>query len=213
MASAITVAVITFLLPIFKNLPLLFMNSGMRSYIPISSPWAYYKDLNGIIWLAFVIAFVVLCIRRREEQKREPSVFDFKKYSLYSGDLNPFFSTAFGKSWNVRKIETLLEPGLFFCAGLILSFLGFGLGILLIVSSIFYSLGYVASYYEGDNWVMDKIDKIILSEDMHDVFVKGRQKSDRGVRFDWLKPNSEGNREALFNSVTGAEDEPQADVV
>jgi hypothetical protein len=76
------------------------------------------------------------------------------------------------------------------------------------VSSIFYSIGYLAAYKNGDNFVMDKIDEMILNEELEDAFVNDKDASEtRGVRFYARKPNGEDLRRRVADAFM-EEEEP-----
>lgn len=133
-----------------------------------------------MLWYVFLAAFVLVSIKRYIEVLNGPSVYNFDKYSLYSGDTLPFFYNLNigGKSGNSRLIETLLEPAPFFIAGLLLNAIGQKLGGLLMVSSVIYSLGYMGAYASGDNFIMDKIDEIICNEELGNTMVEGMAAKD-----------------------------------
>lgn len=156
--------------------------------------------LNYITWYLFLWGFLYMCLKRDEEIKRLPSVFDFARFSLSTGEINPQI-LAFkwrGKSVDIRTIETLVEPALFFFIGLFLSVWGQRLGALLIVCSISYSLSYMAAYMLGDHFIMDKIDEMICSEEMVASFVEGRNPSEtRGVPFYGRRPTDPETRRKL----------------
>lgn len=90
--------------------------------------------LNWTTWYLFIAAFIYVCVLRRREIKRNPSVFDFKRFSLYSGNINDWFLTNsfFGKP-DVRRIETLTEPSVCALAGVVLMILGQPVGMLIII--------------------------------------------------------------------------------
>lgn len=156
--------------------------------------------LKYTTWYAFVFAFLYYSNIRRIEIKRDPSVFDFGKFSLSSGRIHPFFFKLKigGRSFTIREIETLVEPGLFFIGGLLLYLFGQNVGLLFIISSIVYSLSYFGAYYKGDNFVMDLIDDGIVSEEHYRGLVLDEPvDKTRGVRFYTHKPTSREDREKL----------------
>lgn len=162
-------------------------------------------------WFVFVALFLGASVMRWLEQRRNPSVFDFARYSLSRGQINPVFSKMkiSGKRVNLRLIETVFEPLFFLLIGVILYFLlGQKVGLLLAVCSIFYSLGYVAAYAIGDNFIMDKIDEIIVNQELKKSFVDGLDESQtRGFRFMGTMPdNIETRRQIFSNMVTGTEE-------
>lgn len=156
-------------------------------------------------WYLFLLAFMYKSMERNEEIKRLPSVFDFARFSLYTGERHPRI-LAFkwkGKSLDVRQVETLVEPGLFFFIGLFLMLIGQSVGTLLVLSSIFYSLSYMTAYMIGDHFVMDKIDEMICNEEMVGSFVEDREPSEtRGFSFYGRKPTDPETRRKLADAFT-----------
>jgi len=186
--------------------------------IPLGSSWAeiaYTRNFPlGILWgkftlwYAFAGAFLYFSILRNREIAKNPSVYDFKKFSLYQGDINPVFvkfrKTEGEPDW--RKIETMYEPAPFLAAGIILWLIGQPLGILLFVCGIMYSGGYSLAYLQGDHFIMDKIDEILMNEELEEVFVDGKDPKDaRGVRFQGKKPIGEDMRRKVAEMFTEEE--------
>lgn len=160
------------------------------------------SSMTGYVaWFIFLAIFLAFSIKRHIEKRRNPSVFDFAKFSLYSGDINPaFFKVQIaGKKPHIRLVETLLEPAPFFIAGLVLWLLNQNLGILLVVCSIFYALGYVAAYRIGDDFVMDKIDEMICNQELKKAFVDGLDENKtRGFRFVGHRPEDIETRRQIL---------------
>lgn len=157
----------------------------------------------------YLIGFVYMSIKRRNEIKRLPSVFDFARFSLSAGEIHPYFLNFHwkGKKVSMRTIETKIEPGVFFLAGLGLYILGQTLGGILMYSAIFYSLSYKGAYRQGDHFIMDKIDEMICNEEMVKAFVEGRDANEtRGVNFYGRKPADPETRRKLIDTFIG--DEP-----
>ena len=189
LASAITVAVIVGAIPILVN------SVGRYSRFD-------FGDLitDHFTWYIFLAAFLVMAFKRQREVDREPSVFDFARFSLSTGQVHPKFYELkiFNKKEGSkvtkigpddRQISILLEPLLFFGIGLLLALMHQLIGVLIIVASICYSLSYVAAYRIGDNFVMDKIDELICSEELTSSFVEGRDPSQtRGFNAYGRKP-------------------------
>lgn len=160
--------------------------------------WGHYAT-----WYLFLFAFIYFAWLRWREVKINSSIFDFSRFSLYSGNIHPFFRNLkiAGKTQSIRSIETLLEPTLFFLAGVALLIIGQKLGILLMISSIIYSISYSAAYKNGDNFVMDKIDEIIMNEELTNAFVDDMgAENTRGVRFHMRKPKAKAMRKKLAES-------------
>lgn len=187
LSSAITVFVIVASLPLLS-----------RFFTEDYSEEGETSFLTGSLTLyIYLCAFMFFSIKRHMETRRNPSVFDLEKYSLYNGTIHPFFNDLkiANKSVPTRLIETVLEPAPFFIAGVILSLLHQQLGGLLIFCSVFYSLSQVAQYERGDNYVMDMLDQMILNKGLEDAFVNdvspeenmcirplGRKPADREMR-------------------------------
>lgn len=160
-------------------------------------------------WFAFTALFLIASIYRKIEIKRNPSVYNFAKFSLYSGKINPiFFSVPVGgKKPDIRLVETVIEPLPYFILGVVLFLLHQPLGSLLILTSFFYGMGYVAAYHRGDDFVMDKIDEIISNEELKKSFVDGLDDSQtRGFRFLGHKPDDVEVRRQILPLMTEKED-------
>ena len=146
--------------------------------IPQSTPLMLDENLmpHYFGWYVFLALFLVFSIIRRAEIRRSPSAYDFNKYSLSNGRIYPLFFKL-RLPWrkaDTRLIETFFEPAFFFIVGLILwKSLNQSIGLVVVISSIFYSLGYIADYNTGDNFVMDKIDEMVGNEDLKKSFVDG----------------------------------------
>lgn len=169
---AIFVAVFLFFIPLGSPgfAQLLYRNPYYQSEFS----WLTFFGKN-LTWYAYLAVFIYTCLKRRDEIRRLPSVFDFQKFSLSTGQIDPRITslTFRGQKLDIRKIETLVEPGLFFTVGFVLWLLGQNVGVLIMVCSIFYSLSYVAAYHQGDNMIMDKIDEMIFNDVFADVMIKG----------------------------------------
>lgn len=205
-ASTMTVGVLLALLPI--GLRLLPTPAHYDSYQDMAADQGWHFWWHYATWYLFLVAFGYFSWVRSKEIRRNPSVFDFGKLSLYSGDIDPrFFSIQpFGKRPTIRQVETLIEPALFCAAGCAFWAIGQRLGPLLIISSIFYSLSYAGAYKKGDNFVMDKIDEMILNEDLEETFIDGLVNPVRGVRFYGERPNDKRLRRKLADAMIEGED-------
>lgn len=191
MSTAVTIFGILVLIPLAADWQEVFV----YRHFPIGILWGKFT-----LWYAFAGAFLYFSILRNREIAVNPSVYDFAKFSLYEGDVNPIFSD-FGKKdgkvdW--RKVEILYEPAPFLAAGILLWLIGQPLGILLTISAIMYMGGYNLAYMEGDHFIMDKIDEIIMNEELEKVFVNDTDAKDaRGVRFQGRKPVGSEMREKV----------------
>lgn len=154
-------------------------------------------------WYVFLAGFLYMCYLRQQEIYRLPSVFDFGRFSLSGGEIHPKFREfeIGGKKPDVRQIETLMEPGLCAFIGFGLSIIGQPIGLVIFISSIFYSLSYMESYRKGDHFIMDKIDEMICNEEMVSSFVEERDSSQtRGVSFPGRRPTDPETRRKLIDS-------------
>jgi hypothetical protein len=197
--SAITV---TILLSIFP-----FVSAGISQMLSFGG-YGRSFDLGDVFqhyftWYLFLIAFMYKCMERNDEVKRLPSVFDFARFSLSTGERHPRILDFKwkGKRLDIREIETLVEPGLFFFIGLFLMLIGQSVGTLLLISSIFYSLSYVAAYMIGDNFIMDRIDEMICNEELVNSFVEDKDSSEtRGFSTYGRKPADPETRRRLADA-------------
>lgn len=154
-----------------------------------------------LTWYAYLTGFFYMSLRHQQDLKRNPSVFDFKKYSLYTGKVNPvFFKVKIrGQKPDIRQVECLIEPAPFLIAGLVLLLIGQYLGLLLIVCSLLYGSSYSAAYAIGDHYVMDIIDGMIINEEMEKSFVDDADEDDtRSYRFRGQKPKDHDSRKKLL---------------
>jgi hypothetical protein len=152
-------------------------------------------------WYIFIALFLAVSLRHKRDMARNPSVFDFAKFSLASGTIHPlFFKIKLpGIETNYRSIECLLEPLPFFIAGVLLALIGQALGWLLIVVSIYYGMGYVAAYHIGDNFVMDKIDEMIVNQKLERAFVDEASEDETlGFRFRGKRPDDREMRKKIM---------------
>lgn len=211
LATGITIgAILAFIPVVFQKTRFFFTKRSFgNTYGGESSFWADYAT-----WYIFIAAFAYCVYLRWKEIKRTPSVFNLGRFSVSMGDINHhFFQIALlGKKATYRQIEIYYEPGLFFLAGCFLKLLDQPLGLLLIISSVFYSISYAAAYKNGDDFVLDKIDEMILNENLHDAFVgEGSTSNTRGFRWYGDRPNSKEEREKVYEAIF--HDEENATVI
>lgn len=188
LSSAITIAVLLGLYPLIKTVGF----SLFRRYGYYDHGFSFGSFLlHYATWYGFLAGFLLMAVRRNDEIKRLPSVYDFARFSLSAGQLHPRFLTfkIGDRPLALRTIETLIEPAFFFFIGLGLWLFGQGIGVVLVLCSIIYSFSYQAAYYQGDNFVMDKIDEMICNEELVKSFVEGRDPSEtRGFNFQGRRP-------------------------
>ncbi|GAB4002090.1 hypothetical protein GCM10028807_59940 [Spirosoma daeguense] len=165
-------------------------------------------------WYLYLAVFVYMAIQRRDEIKRLPGIFNFARFTLSTGIIHQWFWDVEwnGKRLDRRTIETLLEPGVFFCSGMILWFSGQPIGFVLVISSIFYSFSYRAAYHEGDNYIMDKIDERICNEELVNTFMdKNDNATARGFHFYGRRPADPEDRRRVAEMFM--EDEETVEVM
>jgi hypothetical protein len=193
LSSVLTVAALLFLYPIVSDkLPPLF--SGGYGYGHHGSFFSRYAS-----WYLFLIAFLAVSAVRLWEIKSNPSVYDLGRCSTYAGDINTAFFNIrpFGKNLSYKTIETFMEPVAFFLIGYVLKAFGQNVGMLLMVCSVFYSLGYRVAYKKSDDFIMDQLDEMMYGEEMEDAFVDDNYNNAKGVRFYGTKPSDKELRRKL----------------
>lgn len=206
----------------FSSSIILTVALGALPYVISNFSSFYGRDEMGAIidvifsryftWYVYLGLFVYQCIKRREEIKREPSVFDFSRYSLSTGIVHPAFYEfkLNGKTPTPRQVAVLLEPAVFFCLGFLLCILHQPLGYLLLICSVIYSLSWKGTYHKGDQFVMDKIDELIVKEELVDSFVNGRKPEEtRGFETYGKRPeNTDFRRKVAESFFEDDDDEP-----
>jgi hypothetical protein len=134
-------------------------------------------------WYLFAFAFAYKSWRHYQELRLPPGVFDFSKFSKYSGDKDFRFYelTRFGINVTSRLIATFLEPLIFFVLGLFLILINQPIGYLILLCSVIYSLGYCGAFRIGDMYLQEIIDKMILSQELSETCMEGKSpRADRG---------------------------------
>jgi len=137
-------------------------------------------------WYLFLGAFLYFAFLRKREIDQEPYTFDFTRFSDSTGDMLPFlYDLNFrGKKVNIREVETIVEPLLFFAVGMVFTLMGQIVGILIILASLVYSLSYRAAYRDGDNFIMDKMDEILFNQQLFQTLIEGVDpRGTRGINF------------------------------
>lgn len=195
LASAMTVFLILFFIP--WTIP-------AYSFMPA---WDIIKENK--LWYLFVLAFSYFSFLRYKEVRRNPSVFDFGRYSKSDGDLLPLFKKT---KFNIRQTEIFIEPLPVLILGLLLLFLQqYLLGLLFSVCAIIYSLSKAAQYRNGDHFIMDTIDELLCNEDLRNDFLhQGAEQSEHGFKFRHHIPTDDDKRENLYNSFFGEDDNEAA---
>lgn len=177
---------------------------------PVAAPPADPSLWTGYIgWYIFLGLFLLFSIRHYLDKKRQPSAFDFGKFSLSSGELQsytsriPLFDTK-----NRRLRECVIEPLFFMVIGIVFLLIHQHVGWLLVICSLLYSANYVAAYESGDNFILDIIDEQILNKEMEQDFVDGEE--DDISEFRARRPVSKDYRRKLLPAIV-VEDDPGSD--
>lgn len=196
LTSALTVLILILAIPVFSHRLTSFIG---KYYGESSGFWEIYGT-----WYVYAVIYAYFAFRRWLEVKYSPSAFDFTKFSLYAGDIDLRFSKIdfFGKP-DIRIIETLFEPALYFVFGGLLYFLlGQNVGMLFMVCSVFYSISYRAAYKQGDDFILDKIDEALMNEQFGNAFIEGFYgPRAKGVTYYMQKPTSRSLREKMTDSI------------
>lgn len=204
-SGVLVIAFVMALLPVFiyQARYIAFAASGLE--IDATFMWAHFAT-----WYALIVAFLAISWKRYQEIENSPSVFDFGKFSLYSGDIHPLFTSIparLGLDVSMRTIEIIYEPLFFFLIGLLLNLCGQYIGGYIQGCSLCYALSYAAQYWNSDNFIMDKIDEIIMNEELESAFVDEAGPEDcRGVRFHMEKPRDRSLRRKLAQSFIENDD-------
>lgn len=219
LSSSLSLAFLLAIIPVlivkvFKSSPDLFMQQEFN-YDTMEPTAQAVQSASGslmpdyLTWYVFIALFIGMSIKHHLDMRHNPSVFDFEKFSLSSGEINPLFfkiRLPFIET-NFRTVECLFEPAVFFLLGALLWLIGQNLGILLVIVSFLYSVNYFNDYLHGDHFVMDKIDEMILNEELEDAFVNDPDESEtRGFRFRGRKPNGANMRQKLLPFMTENEE-------
>lgn len=198
---SVTIAIALVIIPI----PLCKINVG---YFDWERLFLFYGT-----WYLYSALYIWSSFKRWQEVNNNPSVWDFKRFSLSTGKPHRILlmTKIKGEYVTAKFLSTVLEPGIFLVSGILLTLLLQPIGVIFIVCAVIYSLGYVATYHYADMFMMDKIDQIICNEDLHEIFVDDKA-SERGFEFYGKRPTDKEAREKLYDNIVDAEiiddDEP-----
>lgn len=151
-------------------------------------------------WYIFLVLFLIASRKRQLEINHLPSVLDGGRSTVYSGDIHPLFINFRwqGNAFDIRRIETFLEPLFFFISGLVLVIFGQVIGYVLIISSFAYRFNAHINYKLGDEFIMDLMDTQLFNEEKYEVFVERNEiNNSRGVRYYGRKPADKETRRQL----------------
>lgn len=198
MLTAVLLIIGLSLLPLFITLGYRLLGGGFHS-ATLSTDF-YFRYAT---WYLYLGIYFIVCLKRKNEISRRPSVFDFSQYTKSAGVIQPFIRNIKwkGKVVDIRTFETIIEPSLFFIIGLALWVFKQNVGMLIMICSFFYSMSYFAAYHKGDEFIMDKIDETICKQDIGYTMLEGREPSEeRGLRFYGTLPIDPANRKLLAES-------------
>lgn len=139
--------------------------------------------LKYTTWYLFLIAFLFAFIKRNDEVRYGPSIYKLGQHTLYPGDPHPLFRSLMNSGYKItiRTVETLLEPGVFVIAGLLLMLLNQPIGKFLVCCGFIYSLSLCAAYRVGDEQIMDLLDKIVEAEEKKNILSGKGPEDTRGA--------------------------------
>jgi hypothetical protein len=182
-ASAYTIAVILALYPFFNPYRMIYGENKFNLTVK-----------ENLLWFLFIPVFLFFAHKRNKEVNHSPYFIDYERFSYCYGDIHPLF-------WEIRipgirtfmkNIEIYFEPMVALVPGIILMLFGDNLGYLLTFCAIMYSLSYKASYWMGDQYIMDMMDKMLINEAMQVVLHPETEVKDfKGFRHRGRIPNDE----------------------
>jgi hypothetical protein len=222
LSSAIVVALLVGAIPLLSLTemgsfnPDEFMGGGDEEY-PMRRNVSFLVEWFS--WYAFLAAFLFMSFKHYRDQLTAPSVFKAQKYSLYTGRHSGFFKGLLHKAGPLNKashrtVETVIEPVFFLVIGLVLwKFLGQNVGVLIMICSLIYSLSYVARYDEADNFMMDKLDNIIISRELQNVLINELVPENAGyVESRGRLPKDINIRQQIFEQIKKEQDLEGVDI-
>lgn len=165
--------------------------SVMFILVPMVAAVFYYSKLFLYIkkgsldlfdWWAFLqtwglsLLLIWACFQRSRQRQREvdrePSVFDFERYSYCQGTIWSWLYSfrLKGKPIDGRKVEIVVEPLFFFLIGGSLTLLGQPIGIFILAVSLGQSFSAWVGFRIGDHCAMDIIDDLLIRQDMAEIY-------------------------------------------
>lgn len=199
LSHAVKLAVLLVLVPTFLH-----FTSGQDWGDTFKSFWSMYLFAGLFSWFTF---------KRHKETWRPATEFDFSRFNLSTGEVFPFLKSVkqVDGSINYRKIEIWLEPLIILAAGILLLLMAqFLMGCLLVITAIIYHQHYDIAYKQGDEFVLDIIDEMIINRDFSRDFIHD-ETSSTGFRTRFTKkPSLKEVREELntrIDKMSGNDDE------
>lgn len=190
LAASITFAVILYI-PYFYRKELRYMSD-------------FFDTLN-ITWVIFVTAFLIQSVYRRLEFKRSSQIIHSKTYSYFEGEtLASLWNWVERKTKYIKndeiKIERYYEPLLVFLVGLVLFFTYIALfvGLFLMLLAVFHYLRVSVLYAQGKDFLMDEIDKLIISKNLKETILNNKPASEtQGFKIPGGRPEKEIRQEIV----------------
>ena len=201
----------------YFSLPLCLFLAFILAFVP--KHWSGFDEGvltiigNNLSWYAYLVAYLWYAFKRYREVRRAPGAYDLARYSLSAGSVDPLISQLdFVKRQPDRRLVAIVfEPAIFLIGGLLLILLKQPIGYLLAGSAVIYSLSWWAQYYTGDEFVLDKIDEMIVNEELVSSFVHNAPPEEtKGFEFYGRAPSNPDFRRKVADQMV--EDEPAADV-
>ena len=196
MASASSLA-FGLLIPFFLNLMNVF--------------YAFTRFFNWF-WAVFVIAYVVVSYIHHKAQGFSLTRYDFDKFSLNEGQfILPWEKLVSKLNMNKRLtpifIECVLEPLVIFIISIVFIIIPFSrsVGVVLLLSSIIYSISYIAAYWRSRNDILDRNDERIMNEDMAEVFMGDVEIPDlpenTRIQLPPIMPEKKEHKEEIYKQI------------
>ena len=190
------------ILPFFGYLFMLIKAGGVYGWLA----------MFNFSWLAFICVFMFLSYRHHKAMGFSLTKYDFDKYSVHEGKFNLPWGMILEKVKLKGKLSLLIaevvaEPLLCFVVGFVLMIIPFtrGVGILIMISSVFYSLSYLGAYWRARNSILDKNDKRIMNMDMAKIFIGDVDMPDlpenTRIKLPPILPTKKENKEGLYNQI------------
>ncbi|MBS1778043.1 MAG: hypothetical protein JST70_01885 [Bacteroidetes bacterium] len=159
-------------------------------------------------WYVYTALYLYSVYQRYREVLALPSIWDVPMFTWSEGKPIPaLLKIKIGNDYPTTKTMSLLiEPGIFFIAGVILTFMKQPIGLIFIICALIYSLGYMASYYLATDFMKDKGDEIICNEELSEFFLNGKH-TEKGFDYDGPVPKDPKMRERMLREMLGGDAE------
>ncbi|WP_319480268.1 hypothetical protein [uncultured Draconibacterium sp.] len=199
------------------------MAASVTFAVILYTPYQYRRDLRHIseifdylnfTWVIFILLFLMQSIFRRLEFKRSSKIIRGDIYSYFEGEtLNPLWDwverkTKFIKN-DATKVERYYEPLLVFLVGVVLIFTYFAVfvGLFLILLAFFHYLRVAVLYAQGKDFLMDEVDKLIISKNLKETILDNKPASEtQGFRIPGGRPEKQVSQ-AIINRIYGSDTE------